>query len=525
MKHALTNFYRWLDTRTVKQDYLLCFVMGLLNALAMPPVYCVPILLVTFPVLIRLLDKAPLSKQVFFKTFFFFFGFHVAGLYWINFALLVDIANNWWVLPFALSGLPMLMAIYPAFGAFFWHRLAWKGSARLLALIVIFAASDWIRGWAFTGFPWNLWGYTWVFFAPMLQSTALTGMYGLTLITLVIVCIPVFFWKNYQDRFGRIFLTGFAVLMIVLLAWGTGRLNTPLPQSEHPFIVRIVQPNIEQEAKWQPGAREQHERKLWTLSIQPTPVMPNIILWPETSIPLVGTEDVRHLEAMLQELLPEHSILAAGIADVQFDPDTNQSKVFNRIGFYDRTGHRIGFYDKFHLVPFGEFLPFEKYWPVKPVAFSGGSMSRGPGLQTFHIDNTPPFSALICYEVLFPGETVLHRERPQWILNVTNDAWYGNTSGPYQHLAIARARAVEEGLPLVRAANTGVSAVIDPMGRIVASLPLGTDGYLDQALPASLQRTVFGHYGNWIFLMMLTLVGGLAWIGQRQRSPAIRHVE
>lgn len=525
MTSLLHPLSRWLESRSPKQDYLICFAMGALNALAMPPVYFVPILLVTFPALLRLLDKCMTSKQVFLKTFLFFFAFHVFGLYWINFALFVDFANNWWVLPFALSGLPALMAVYPAIGALIWHRLAWHGSARILLLIVLFAASDWIRGWAFTGFPWNLWGYTWVAFEPMLQSAALIGMYGMTLLTLIFAFLPAFFFKNTADRFGKIFCIAFVVVVFCLLAWGTGRLQTDLPESNHPFIIRIVQPNIAQQAKWAPDTREQHERILWGLSLQTAQQTPHMVVWPETSLPLVNTGDVRRLEYMLQEAFHPGTMLAAGVAEIETDPATEQTSVYNRIGFYHPDGKRAGFYDKFHLVPFGEFLPFEQYWPVKPVAFSGGSMTAGPGVRTFHIGNVPAFSALICYEVLFPGETVLETDRPQWILNSTNDAWYGNTSGPYQHLAITRARAVEEGLPVVRAANTGISAMIDPMGRIVDSLPLNAQGIIDRALPASLEPTIFARCGNWIFFAMLGTLWAMAWTWQRQRSPVVHQVK
>ena len=525
MKNALTNFFRWLDSRSLKQDYWLCLLLGALNALAMPPVYCVPILLITFPLLIKLLDKSLTGKQVFIKTFLFFFAFHVFGLYWINFALFIDFAHNWWVMPFALSGLPMLMAIYPALGALLWHRLAWQGPARLLLLTVLWALSDWLRGWVMTGFPWNLWGYTWAAFAPMLQSVALMGMYGLTFLTLIFACLPMFFSKNYRSRFSTLFCIGFAVLMLALLAWGAGRLATPLPHSATPYTVRIVQPNISQEAKWQPGAREAHDRKLWAHTMQVAKVTPDMVLWPETSMPLVSTSDVRLLQEMLPQALSDKTILAAGVAELEENDTTQQTEMFNRIGFYNRDGQRLGAYDKFHLVPFGEFLPFEKYWPVKPVALSNDSMSRGVGVRTFHLPHTPPFSALICYEVLFPGAAVLEKDRPQWIVNATNDGWYGNTSGPYQHLAITRSRAVEEGLPVVRAANTGISAVIDPMGRVVASLPLNSEGIIDQALPASLAPTLFARFGNNIFFAMLVAGWLFAWFWQIQRTPTLRHVD
>lgn len=511
----------WLDNRTPKQDYLLCFVLGALNALAMPPVYCLPILLITFPVVIFLLDKSLTGKQVFFKTFLFFFAFHVAGLYWINFALFVDIKNNWWVIPFALSGLPFLMALYPSIAAFIWYRLAWTGSTRLVALIVLWAMSEWVRGWAFSGFPWNLWGYAWVFFTPVLQSVSLFGIYGLTFLTIACACIPAFFMRHYHDRFGRMIVMALIATMLGLTSWGMGRLAQDLPQSTQPFNIRIVQPNIAQETKLSPAMRYEHEKRLWRLTLTPSDVTPHMVIWPETAIPLFTTFDVRRLEAALQAALSSKTYLAAGALEIETEEDTGRHRIFNRIGFYQNDGYREASYDKFHLVPFGEYLPFEEYWPVRPVAFSGGSMKPGAGLQTIRLNNIPPFSPLICYEVLFPGETTLKKDRPQWILNATNDSWYGNTSGPYQHLAITRTRAVEEGLPVIRAANTGVSAVIDPMGRIVQSLALNHEGVIDQTMPAFLAPTLFARLGNYPFFLMLALSWCIAWIVQRHRAPTL----
>jgi len=528
MTQTLQNFFRWLDTRSDKQDYLICLLLGALNALAMPPVYFFPVLLVSFPIFIRLLDKSLTTLRAFVKTFLFYFAFHLFGLYWISAALFVDIANNWWVLPFALSGLPALMALYPALVVAFWQRLAWQGSARLLALIVLLASTEWIRGWLFTGFPWNSWGYAWVAFLPVMQSVALFGVYGLSLLTLIFACLPVFFTRHYHDRFSRAFCGVFLMVVIGLVAWGAGRLHIQIPAQKEAAIIRIVQPNIKQEVKWNPETRMANERKLWRHTIQPGALTPNIVIWPETSMTLFDTMDVRRLDAAMQELLPPQTVLAAGVLEIESDETTGAREYFNRLSIYRNT-KRLATYDKSHLVPFGEFLPFQEYWPVKPVAFKNGSMTRGKGIQTVAIDNLPAFSPLICYEVLFPGTTALNgtkeKPRPQWILNITNDAWYGNTSGPYQHLAITRTRAIEEGLPAIRAANTGISAVIDPFGRILEKLPLNSEGVIDHALPQSLKRTFFARFGNSVFLVLLAALWGLAWGWQRKRAPTLQHVQ
>jgi apolipoprotein N-acyltransferase len=528
MTHAVKllpqQFLRWLDTRSDKQDYLFCILLGALNALAMPPFYFFPILLISFPIFIRLLDKSMKTIHACLKTFLFFFAFHVFGLYWISAALFVDIADNWWVLPFALSGLPALLALYPAIAVGIWQRMAWQGSARLIALIVLLAFTEWFRGWAFTGFPWNSWGYTWVAFLPIMQSVAVIGIYGLSLSTLVFAFLPVFFARHYHDRFSRVFVGGFALFVLAMVAWGAGRLQTTLPTQSNPYMVRIVQPNIPQTIKWNPQIRAENERKLWAHSVQKSDVVPNIVIWPETSVSLFDTMDVRRMEAMLQQLINPKTVLAAGVMETEMG-DNGAQQYFNRLSFYNNTGHRIGSYDKTHLVPFGEFLPFQQYWPVTPVAFKNGSMTRGKGIETLSLENVPPVSPLICYEAIFSGETALNKPRPQWILNVTNDAWYGTTTGPYQHLAITRTRAIEEGLPVVRAANTGISAVIDPFGRIIEKLPLNSEGIIDQPLPQSLKPTLFAKYGNRIFFILLAGLFILAWIWQRTRVTVIQQVK
>jgi apolipoprotein N-acyltransferase len=524
MKQTFMNFLRWLDTRTDKQDYLICTLLGALNALAMPPLYCAPILLITFPIFVRVLDKSLTTFRAFLKTFIFYFAFHVVGLYWISAALFVDIANNWWVLPFALSGLPALMAFYPAIAVAIWQRMAWQGSARLVALITLLALTEWIRGWAFTGFPWNAWGYTWVAYEPVIQSVALFGVYGLSLITLIAACIPLFFTRNYNDRFSRMFCLCFGLFLIGMIAWGEGRLNTPMPKQTSPYIVRIVQPNIKQSVKWDPAIRAENERKLWIHTAQPALATPHMVVWPETAITLVDTMDVRRLEVSLQELMPRNTTLAAGIMEVEEDPQTGTRRFFNRLSFYQASGQRMATYDKSHLVPFGEFLPFQNLWPVRPVAFKNGSMTRGRGVETLSMNDIPSISPLICYEVLFPGASALNDPRPEWILNITNDAWYGNTTGPYQHLAITRTRAIEEGLPVIRAANTGISAAIDPFGRVLQSLPLNSEGIIDQPLPASLKPTLFARFGNMIFFLMLAAFWGTAWVLEKTRGATLHHV-
>jgi apolipoprotein N-acyltransferase len=524
MKHHWHNLNHWLDHGIPKRDYWLCFLMGLISAAAMAPIHAFPVLLFTFPIFYRLLNKSLTTKQAAVKTWVFHFGYYTAGFYWIAWALMVDIAHDWWVLPFSLFGLPWLMAFYPAITVAIWHRMAWRGTARLLSFVVALAFAEWVRGWAFTGFPWNLWGYTWEVYLPILQSVSLFGMYGLTFFTILFAMTPTL-WARIKDHvFARTLLFFTLGLFGVMFAWGMGRLHHQPKNPDNSFIVRVVQPNIAQSAESDPRTRLVEEEKLWTMSATPANAMPKLIIWPESAITLYDTWDVRRLEEHLQTILPKGSILAAGMVDTDLDEKTNTRRYYNRIAFYDTLGQRLATYDKSHLVPFGEYLPFQEYWPTKPVAFKDGEFSKGSGVTTMHLPGLPTFSPLICYEVLFPGATVLRKDRPSFLLNVTNDAWYGYTSGPFQHLGIAQTRAVEEGLPLIRAAKTGVSAVITPFGDIVASRALDTQGVLDYPLPPALKPTLFAQFGNLIFLTILVGFGALAWIFQTLQTKKFSHV-
>ncbi len=523
LKHLWNTVLYRLQQQGRKTDYAMLVLLGALCAAALQPFHFVPVIFIAIPAMFFILNKALTTKGVFFRMWLFNFGYFVTGLYWINAALLIDIRNNWWVIPWALASLPALMSFYVACAAAIWHRLAWKGAPSMIALIVLWMIAEWVRGWAFTGFPWNLWGYVWTAYLPILQSVSLFGIYGLSFLTLLAAFLPVMLYR-YRTLSVQVFSGVMVTVFIILLAWGMGRLSHDTAYAPDAKMIRIVQPDIKQEVKWEKEKIRENLVRTWALTIKPTTKTPDIIVWPETTISLVDTTQVRSHEGNIRTMIPKGSYLAMGVMEVEQAPIKGQPIFFNRLSIYDSQGDRRAAYDKHHLVPFGEFLPYQDYWPVKPVAFASGSIQGGDGIHSFVIDEIPSFSPLICYEVLFSGRTVLHDKRPAWILNVTNDAWYGNTSGPYQHLALAQTRAVEEGLPLVRAANTGVSAIFDSHGRMVASLPLNTLGTIDHALPSPLEKTLFAKQGNRIFFALLSVFFVLAWYWQRRAVTKLSHV-
>ncbi len=517
------------------RENILLLMMGALSALALPPIHALAILWLTIPAWLLLLEKAPTGKRAFWMGWLFGFGYFIAGLYWIAAALFVDIARYWWVLPFAACGLPVLMAAYWGLAAVAWHYLAWRGWPKLLAFAVIFTLCEYVRGWMFSGFPWNYIGYAWTAFLPLLQSVSLFGVIGLSFLTFLLAALPyLYITRPHPDDHHRNLFAGVILgVVISLSAWGFGRISHPPALADKPIIVRIVQPNIAQEAKWSEAQQKQHRDALWRLSKSTTDqtattdtkkagLVPGLIVWPETAIGLIDTVDVREWQQQLHDNIAPDTLLATGVLEGDVTP-ANEPTFYNRMDVFNASGEPLAMYAKSHLVPFGEYLPFQKYWPVTPPAVTAGTFSAGDGVQTFHVKNLPPFSALVCYEVIFPDQIANNKDRPQFLLNVTNDAWYGRTSGPYQHLAITQTRAVEQGLPMIRAANTGISAMIDGQGRIVSSLGLGETGRIDTVLPRALHTTLFAKYGTESWLLLLGLSFVIAYFGQtaQQKRPTV----
>ena len=524
LKAGFNRAVQRLLNLTRAQDNLVLLLAGAALALALPPIHAIPVIFIVIPLWLLLLEKAPTAKRAFRISWLFGFGYFIAGLYWVATALFVDIARYWWVLPFAVCGLPVLMASYWGLAGMAWHYLPWRGWPKLLAFAVIFMLCEYLRGRMFSGFPWNYLGYMWTAFLPLLQSVSLFGVMGLSFLTFLLGALPYLsITRPHQAHHHRHAFAGVILGIVVSLsAWGAGRLSHSSAAMEHTPLVRIVQPNIAQEAKWSQAQQTAHRDALWRLSETKDndKIVPALIIWPETAIGLVDTVDVREWQQQLNDHLAADTLLATGVLEGDVDAH-NEPTFYNRLDLFDRTGNPLAEYAKSHLVPFGEFLPFQKYWPVTPPAVTAGTFSAGNGVQTFHVKNLPPFSALICYEVIFPDEIADQKNRPQFLLNVTNDAWYGRTSGPYQHLAIAQTRAVEQGLPMIRAANTGISAMIDPQGRLVAQLALGETGRIDTALPKALRPTLFAKYGTHTWLLLLGLAFVIAFWGQTaaQKRP------
>ena len=486
------------------------FGFGVLATLAMPPAYLVPVLLIAIPGLLGLLDGVTCRRDAFVLGWWFGFGHFVFGLYWISFALLTDIAKFWWLMPVAIAGLPAVLALFPALSVLALWTLGVRGLARIVAFAALWTGCEWLRGHLFTGFPWLLTGYGWVAWTPVLQTVAVTGVYGLSLLTMLVAGLPAALWDlTVPRRRALTALSGGLALFVGLGAAGAWRLaeagNATVPEVR----LRLVQANIDQSRKWAPEQREFNFHQHLTLSAgvaKENGAAPTAVIWPETAIPFFLAQDGPHRMAMASAT-PPGGLLLTGAPRGILMPDRS-IRFWNSLTVLDGHGRIIDSYDKFHLVPFGEYLPgrnlLPSWLPVSTIAAGASDFSAGDGPRTLHLPGLPSVSPLICYEVIFPGAVVDDRDRPQWLLNLTNDAWYGRSAGPHQHFAIAETRAVEEGLPLVRVANTGISGVVDAYGRITAWLGLGETGVLDVALPIGLSEpTLFGRLGDWVLAALL----------------------
>lgn len=489
---------------------LASFAAGALATLALPPIHALPILLLCFPTLLWLLDGTSSRGRAFLVGWAFGFGFFLCGLYWIAFALAVDWARFWWLTPFVAAGLPAFLAIFIGMVGLAYHALRLTGFARVFAFAVAWALAEWLRGTILTGFPWNLIGYGWTGFLPVLQSVSLIGIYGLSFLTVLAAVGPAALDALSDTRKSALFTAVTPLIVLLSLGvWGTTRLAGETAPTPVDTIVRVIQPNIDQRDKMASGRAVENFQRLLDLGAAPshTGVQPRVMILPETAVPFLLEEEDAAAQ-LLGAIAPSDGYVITGAIRRSGDGTAAQPwRYWNSIQALDQTGAVRASFDKFHLVPFGEYMPLRGILPVDAIAAGAVDFAAGDGPKTLRLPGLPPFSATICYEAIFPGAVTDGSDRPAWIVNATNDGWYGETAGPHQHFAMAQTRAVEEGLPLVRAANTGISAVIDPFGRVVARLDLGETGFVDAHLPSSVaQETFYQRHGELVFFGMISMI-------------------
>jgi len=504
---------------------------GAISALAMAPFNAWPILFVTFPVLVWLVDGSAAGRwsgamAAAGAGWCFGFGFFVAGLYWTGYAFLVDAKTFAWLLPFAVAGLPAYLALYTALGLAA-ARLIWvRGPERLLALAAMLTAAEWLRGHLLSGFPWNTFGYALMQPLVLAQSVSLVGIWTLTFLTIAICASPAVLADDSADTPHpyRAPLIGLAILAC-LTGYGAARLWMHPTTYVSGVNLRIMQPNLQQDEKFNYASKDQVMARYLRLSDRATgPQSGGVhdvthLIWPESAFPFFLTREPDAL-AQIAGLLKPGTELITGAVRAAPSSTAQSPRAYNSVYVIDPDGSIHGIYDKVHLVPFGEYLPLQgilERLGLRQLTKMAGGFLAGDRRRAMDVPRAPKMLPLICYEIIFPGNAVPPGERPGWLVNVTNDGWFGISTGPHQHFQQARALAIAEGLPLVRAANTGISAVVDPVGRIVNALPLGVEGVLDSKLPNAIEPTLFLTVGD--YPLILSLVVSLIAVGRRRVHP------
>lgn len=487
--------------------FTVAFFLGAVGTLAFEPFSWFFMAFFSIGGLLWLLNISQLDskKHAFAIGWWFGLGHFTTGLYWIAFALGVELKQFWWLIPFAVLGLPAILSFFIAPVTFLTRTFQIKGLGQAIIFSILWAVFEWLRGHLFTGLPWNLIAYTWISYESVSQSLSIFGIYGLGLITVFIITLLYCALTSLSFKKGLTYT--FIAVSFFLSLWGFGkwRLFHAEDIVASGIYLRLVQPNIPQKLKWDRTYADRNFEHILALTSSPAEKKITHILWPESAIPFFLEYDHERRKRLSNVIPPNGLLMTGGIHLNKYS--SFHIQIWNSIFIITSEGKIKDIYDKSHLVPFGEYVPMRSFFPsfIKKVTAGSVDFSKGTGPKTVIVPGLPPFSPLVCYEGIFPGAVKAKQgERPQWIYNATNDGWYGRTSGPYQHLAINRARAIEEGLPYMRVANTGISAVIDAYGRIKASLPLDTTGIIDTQLPfPSPLPTLYSLYGDGVFLGLL----------------------
>ncbi len=505
------------------QRLSVAIVIGALAGGAMAPFHHVFALIPGFSGLLLLVASSARGRSAFLVGWCFGVGHFGVGFYWVGHAFLVDAAAYGWMAPIAVLGLAAGISIFLGFVTLITWHISRKFSAdaigQVLILAAVWATFEWVRSWLFTGFPWNLIGTVWANSDAMMQFAAYAGVYGLGMITIIAAAMPAVLVLRVNDRRARSALALCTVLAALIWIGGTWRLGGPQLGHVSGVHLRLVQPNIPQHLKWKPGLINGHIEKQLKMSVKNviSGPAPTHIIWPETAIPNIFAGDPR-FRAHIGQYIPENGLLIAG-ATRGTPAGTSNPTYWNSIHAFEPSGDIVNTYDKRHLVPFGEYVPFRNILGFTKLTEGRTDFTPGNGARVWNLPGLPVVAPLICYEAIFPSEVTALEDDPEWLLNVTNDAWFGMSAGPYQHFAAVRFRAIEMGLPLVRVANTGISGVVDAYGRIEANLDLGIEGTIDAALPRRLtERPLYGRFGDWmtLILVLVTLLGGIL-LGRGQR--------
>lgn len=512
---------------------LLAFVAGAIAVLGQAPYDFFAACFVSFPILVWLLDGAVADAPsgfvrrlwpAFVTGWWFGFGYFLAGLWWIGGALLVEADSYAWALPFAAIGIPLILSFFYGFAAVI-ARLLWSdGIGRLFSFAFAFGLTEWLRTFLFTGFPWNPLGFAAMPVPLLMQSVSVVGVAGMNVLAVFVFSVPALLADRRNLKLGLALACIFAAAHV---GYGYFRLTRPAPATERSINVRIVQPNIDLSEKWDTSVRDRVFATLLELSREAPKTgakKPDLILWPETSVPFLFNERPDALVA-IGDALEDGQILMAGAVREEGGTAAGEDvRYYNSVVSINDKGEIVDAIDKVHLVPFGEYIPFADVMArigltqlvAGPMNFAAGA-SRHP----LALPGGVTASAFVCYEIIFPRLTAVDATSTQIIVNVTNDAWFGDTPGPYQHFRQSQIRAVENGLPVLRAANTGISGIVDPSGRVVDALAMNVRGIIDLSVPVAAPTATtapFWRVNDFLIMFVFAVAAGGLKLRQRLRA-------
>lgn len=485
----------------------LSFISGIISGLIFAPIFFVPGL-VGFSILCYQVKKAISVKHAMIVGFLFGFGHFLISLYWICIGVSVYIDEFWWALPFALFGLPIILAFFIAASS----ALSWlmrNNTFYHLVFCLCWLLFEWLRSWLFTGLPWNLLGYSLSFSEILIQLANIVGIYGLSFITIYIATSFYYFLTKETAQLKIAIITSIIILLTMII-YGTIRLQQN-PTNFSKVTVRLVQPSIPQISKWNEAKFWQNLNSQIELSLSPNKVesnelSPDLIIWSEAAL-IVPYTYFPIKQKLMDMLKINQSILITG-GVTNNNKQGEELQIYSAFFALSTEGESLFEYHKSHLVPFGEYMPFKNILPIKKL--TPGLLDYTEGISKLvHLDKfNLTIRPLVCYESIFPSEVRVSNRQADVIINITNDSWYGNSSGPYQHFHISRMRAVENGLPMLRLANNGISAIIDPLGRVVAQLTLNKVGVIDGKIPSKLSKyqTLYSQLGDITVLIIVISV-------------------
>lgn len=475
------------------------FLLGLISGLGFAPVFFLPALLTLAFLCYRIITAVNL-KQAANLGFIYGFGHFLTSMYWVSIGVSVYIDEFWWALPFALFGLPIILACFIAASC----AVSWWGrnsSCYQSIFCLSWVFFEWLRSWLFTGLPWNLLGYALALSDVLIQASSVISIYGLSFIVIYIsTSFHYVFTKQYHQL--RATLLTSTIVIFAIIAYGKFILDK-YPTNFSNIKVRLVQPSIPQIAKW--NIAEFWKNLNTHIQLSQRPGNPDLIIWSEAALVVPYTYQPVKIK-LLDMLNTTSSILITG-GVTENNKEGDDFEIYTTLYALTQNGDILFEYHKSHLVPFGEYMPLKSILPIKKLTPGFQDYSEGSG-ELVYLDKLKlSIKTLICYESIFPDFVRTSNKVSDLIINVTNDAWYGNSSGPYQHFHISRMRAIENGLPLLRVANNGISAIIDPLGRVIKKLVLNEVGIIDGTCPNKLPfQTLYSQFGNYSILISILLV-------------------